>query len=47
MHPAWRVIGVLAATLFFGMAAAGVARGKFDDPETGVVQRQLNPRSSG
>jgi hypothetical protein len=43
LHPAWRVIGLLLAVVFLRMAGAGVVRGRFDDPETGLLERARNP----
>jgi hypothetical protein len=43
LHPAWRIIGLLLALVFLGMAAGGVVRGRFDDPETGLLERVRNP----
>ena len=43
LHPGWRIIGFLAAVLFFAMAAGGLTRGRFDDPETGSLERARSP----
>jgi hypothetical protein len=43
LHPGWRVIGLLIAGVFFAMAARGIRRGQFDDPETGTLARARNP----
>lgn len=43
MHPGWRTIGIILAIVFFSIALAGIARGRFSDPETGVCDRRQNP----
>jgi hypothetical protein len=43
LHPGWRIIGLLVALAFFGMAASGIMRGRFDDPETGILERARSP----
>jgi hypothetical protein len=43
LHPAWRIIGLLLAVVFFGLAVGGIVRGRFDDPETGLLERARNP----
>jgi len=43
LHPGWRIIGLLLAIVFFGLAARGIVRGRFDDPETGLLERVRNP----
>jgi hypothetical protein len=35
--------GLLLALVFLGMAAGVVVRGRFDDPETGLLERARNP----
>jgi hypothetical protein len=43
LHPAWRIIGFLPALVFLESAAGGVVRGRFEDPETGLLERARNP----
>jgi hypothetical protein len=43
LHSGWRIIGLLAAVVFLGMALRGVVRGRFDDPETGTLNRVEHP----
>jgi hypothetical protein len=43
LHPGWRIIGLLLATAFFAAAGAGLVRGYFSDPETGLCDRRKNP----
>ncbi|HZE76449.1 MAG TPA: hypothetical protein VE091_14145 [Gemmatimonadales bacterium] len=43
LHPGWRIIGFLAAILFFGLAAGGIMQGRFQDPETGTLDRAGHP----
>jgi hypothetical protein len=43
LHPAWRIIGLLLAVVFLGLAIGGIVRGRFDDPETGLLERGRNP----
>jgi hypothetical protein len=31
LHPAWRIIGLLLAVVFLGLAVGGIVRGRFDD----------------
>jgi hypothetical protein len=43
LHPGWRIIGLLLAFVFFGLATSGIVRGRFGDPETGLLERARNP----
>ena len=43
LHPGWRIIGLLVAAVFLGMAVRGIRRGRFEDPETGPLDRVQSP----
>jgi hypothetical protein len=43
LPPDLRIIGLLLSVVFLAKAAGGIVRGRFDDPETGLLGRARNP----